>query len=66
MDQGNLDLCSLKKDKMTFNSEIIWDNTKPLFEIYFKEEIVSNKSRFADMEIELMDFNSALDFLKKM
>lgn len=64
MDQLPLDFKSNIKTK-TFNQEIIWDSKKPLFEMYFKEEIIKTKYRLSNLEIDKeMTFEEALKYLK--
>lgn len=51
--------------KPQFNSEIIWNSKKPLFDIYFKEEIFKNRYRLSMYELnENLTFKSALRHLK--
>jgi hypothetical protein len=46
-----------------FNSEVIWDNTKDLFSIYYKDTIVSNASNYAFLPLDNCD---TFDFQMKV
>lgn len=48
-----------------FNSEIIWESQKPLFDIYFKKKILTKKYRLANVKMsEDLKFADGMDFLK--
>ncbi len=62
-----MDMC-MQMNNMSlteFNSEVIWDSNKDLFEIYFKTEFIENKCKHVniDMEKNILPFDKALSFL---
>jgi len=49
----------------SFISNVIWNNNNPLFDMYFKDEIMTNCARIANAEMpENLNFEDALKFLK--
>ena len=51
---------------ITFNQEVIWDSNKPLFDIYFKEQIINKRYKFAYLDVdETLSFEESLEFFKK-
>lgn len=63
-----MDQCLLMDNDISsdFNSEVIWDSNRDLFEIYFKKEIMDNKYHLAiiTMNDESLPLEKALDYLK--
>lgn len=47
-----------------FNDEVIWDSSRPLFDLYFKQKFYTNRYRLALYQIdEYLDFAHALNIL---
>jgi hypothetical protein len=54
-----------KVQDLDFNSQVIWDSNKPLFDIYFKQKFFDNRFRYTFYTIpEDISFDDALDLLK--
>ena len=52
-------------EDLEFNSQVIWDSNKPLFDIYFKQKFFDNRFRYTFYTIpEGISFDDALDLLK--
>lgn len=50
-----------------FNKEVIWDNKKNLFKIYFKNKFFHNRFRLSLYELEEdLDFSHALNILNSI
>ena len=59
-----MDQISQLNIQSNFNDEVIWDSKKPLFEIYFKKEIIDNRYRLSYFNVPDLDFDKALIYLK--
>lgn len=47
-----------------FNKEVIWDSKKPIFDLYFRDNIMKSKYRYALVQIqENLSFEKSLRVL---
>lgn len=52
-------------EDLDFNSQVIWDSNKPLFDIYFKKKIFDDKFRYTFYTIpENLSFDDVLKILQ--
>ncbi|MGL5936350.1 MAG: hypothetical protein ACRCZI_12095 [Cetobacterium sp.] len=50
----------------SFNDEIIWESNRPLFDLYFKNEMYKKRYRFALVEMsDKTEFENGLRYLSK-
>lgn len=58
----NIDL-ELLQITQNFNDEVIWDNQKDLFSIYYKNTFFKDRFRLSLYEIDDLTFDDAMDCL---